>query len=128
MGIPQKDDESPDRRSSGLLRVPFVRRCTLEFEGGRQHTGFVVNINILGAYMARDDFAVQAAIADVLENNRLVAAAARSSRTASPLLDACHALYDEAVTLGHGAADMVAVVRAIEARTHAGDGSRMSAN
>jgi 3-hydroxyisobutyrate dehydrogenase len=63
------------------------------------------------------DFAAQAAAADVLMNNRLVAAAARDSGLASPLLDACHELYDETVALGHGEADMVAVVRAIEGRT-----------
>lgn len=72
---------------------------------------------VKGAKLVRGDFAVQASIANVLENNRLVAAEARSSRTASPLLDACHALYAEALALGHGSADMAAVVRAIEART-----------
>jgi 3-hydroxyisobutyrate dehydrogenase len=50
-------------------------------------------------------------------NNRLVAAAARESDLASPLLDVCHQLYGETVALGYGAADMVAVVRAIEDRT-----------
>jgi hypothetical protein len=54
MGIPENDD-AQGRRSSGLLRVPFVRRCTLEFEDGRSHVAFVVNINVLGAYVARDD-------------------------------------------------------------------------
>ena len=63
------------------------------------------------------DFAVQASITDVLKNNRLIAEAARASHVASPLLDVCHALYGETVALGHGQADMVAVVRAIEART-----------
>ncbi|WP_323120721.1 NAD(P)-dependent oxidoreductase [Burkholderia alba] len=66
------------------------------------------------------DFDVQASIADVFKNNRLVAEAARASGVASPLLDVCHALYGETVALGHGQADMVAVVRAIEARTDAG--------
>jgi 3-hydroxyisobutyrate dehydrogenase len=33
------------------------------------------------------------------------------------VLDACHALFGEAAALGHGGADMVAVVRALEART-----------
>jgi 3-hydroxyisobutyrate dehydrogenase len=33
------------------------------------------------------------------------------------LLDVCHDLYSEAVALGHGSADMAAVVHAIEART-----------
>ncbi|WP_431949011.1 NAD(P)-dependent oxidoreductase [Actinacidiphila sp. bgisy167] len=63
------------------------------------------------------DFAAQAAAADVLHNNRLIAEAARASGLASPLLDACHALFDETVELGEGRADMVAVLRAIEART-----------
>jgi Tfp pilus assembly protein PilZ len=43
------------RRSSGLLRVPFVRRCQLEFDDGRTATAFVVNLNVLGAYVASDD-------------------------------------------------------------------------
>ncbi|MGW4513192.1 NAD(P)-dependent oxidoreductase [Streptomyces sp. NPDC004393] len=63
------------------------------------------------------DFAVQAAAHDVLKNNRLVAEAARAAGLASPLLDVCHTLFDETVTLGHGSEDMVAVLRAIEART-----------
>lgn len=66
------------------------------------------------------DFDVQASIADVLYNNRLVAEAARRAGVASPLLDACHALYGEALALGHGDADMAAVLHAIEARTVAG--------
>ncbi|MGI5204585.1 NAD(P)-dependent oxidoreductase [Spirillospora sp. CA-108201] len=65
------------------------------------------------------DFAVQASIANVLDNNRLIAEAARTARLASPLLDACHALYGETVALGHGEADMAAVVRALESRTAA---------
>jgi 3-hydroxyisobutyrate dehydrogenase len=66
------------------------------------------------------DFSVQAAIADVLKNNRLVAEAARAAHLASPLLDVCHALYGETLAQGHGALDMAAVVRAIEARTDHG--------
>jgi 3-hydroxyisobutyrate dehydrogenase len=65
------------------------------------------------------DFAVQASIANVLQNNRLIAAAARRRELASPLLDACHALYGETLAIGHGDADMAAVIRAIEARTDA---------
>jgi len=65
------------------------------------------------------DFAVQAGVVDVLKNNRLIAEAARSAGLASPLLDVCHALYRETLALGHGGADMVAVLRAIEARTDA---------
>jgi Tfp pilus assembly protein PilZ len=43
-----------ERRSSGLIRVPFVRRCRLEFPN-RTLVGFAVNINILGAYVAAED-------------------------------------------------------------------------
>jgi 3-hydroxyisobutyrate dehydrogenase len=69
------------------------------------------------AKLLADDFSVQAASLDVLKNNRLVAEAARRGRLASPLLDVCHELYGETVALGHGGADMLAVLRAIEART-----------
>ncbi|MBB2938954.1 3-hydroxyisobutyrate dehydrogenase [Amycolatopsis bartoniae] len=72
---------------------------------------------VKGAKLVREDFAVQASIANVLENNRLIAEAARESGTASPLLDVCHALYRETLELGHDRDDMAAVVRAIEART-----------
>ncbi len=60
---------------------------------------------------------MQASIADVLKNNRLIAEAARAAAVASPLLDACHALYGETLAQGHGGADMAAVIRALEART-----------
>jgi 3-hydroxyisobutyrate dehydrogenase len=60
---------------------------------------------------------VQAAVADVLVNNRLVAAAARSANIATPLLDAAHALFQETVDLGGGPQDMAAVLQAIEARS-----------
>lgn len=63
------------------------------------------------------DFAVQAAALDVLKNNRLIAEAARKARLASPLLDVCHTLFEETVARGYGGEDMVAVLRAIEART-----------
>lgn len=66
--------------------------------------------------LAADDFAVQASIADVLYNSRLVADAARSGRVPSPLLDVCRDLYEDAERLGHGTLDMAAVVKAIEAR------------
>jgi 3-hydroxyisobutyrate dehydrogenase len=66
------------------------------------------------------DFAVQAGILDVLKNNRLIVEAAREAGIATPLLDVCHALYTETAELGHGAQDMVAVLRAVEARSDAG--------
>lgn len=63
------------------------------------------------------DFAVQASITDVLKNNRLIAEAAREAKVASPLLDVCHALFAETHALGYDKDDMIAVVRALEART-----------
>ena len=65
------------------------------------------------------DLSPQAAIADVLKNNRLIAEAARAAGVASPLLDVCHALFGETLAQGHGGEDMAAVVRALEARTDA---------
>jgi len=69
------------------------------------------------------DFTVQAAATNVLENNRLIAEAARKAGLASPLLDICHTLFGETVDQGHGTEDMVAVLRALEART---DGAPVS--
>lgn len=74
---------------------------------------------VKAAKLVARDFGAQAAIADVLKNNDLIAAAARAAGIATPLLDVCHALYRETVALGHGGADMAAVVRALEARTGA---------
>jgi 3-hydroxyisobutyrate dehydrogenase len=71
------------------------------------------------AKLVQRDFARQAGISDVLKNSRLVVEAAREAALASPLMDACFALYGETEALGLGAEDMVAVVRAIEARTDA---------
>jgi len=69
--------------------------------------------------LVRGDFEVQASISDVFYNNRLVADAARRAQVCSPLLDACHDLFEEAERLGHGHEDMAAVLRAFEARTEA---------
>lgn len=69
------------------------------------------------AKLLAGDFDAQAKSGDVLKNNRLIAEAARRSQVASPLLDVCHALFGETVALGHGDADMVAVLHALEART-----------
>jgi len=43
-----------DRRNNGLLRVPFIRRCAVAFDDGTSVSTFTVNINVLGAYVARD--------------------------------------------------------------------------
>jgi 3-hydroxyisobutyrate dehydrogenase len=74
---------------------------------------------VKAAKLLAQDFAVQGAISNVLENNRLITEAAREAGVASPLLDVCHALYAETLALGLGAADMIAVIRAIEQRTAA---------
>jgi Tfp pilus assembly protein PilZ len=42
------------RRAGGAIRVPFVRRCEVELPGGPSQSAFVVNINVLGAYVAID--------------------------------------------------------------------------
>jgi 3-hydroxyisobutyrate dehydrogenase len=71
------------------------------------------------AKLLAGDLSPQAAAADVLMNNELVAAAARAAGMATPALDVSHALFREAVAQGHGGEDMIAVIRAIEARTGA---------
>lgn len=60
------------------------------------------------------DLTAQAAVTDVHTNARLVTAAARDAGVASPLADASRALYARAEELGHGGADMIAVIRAFE--------------
>lgn len=72
---------------------------------------------VKAAKLVSRDFAVQAAINNVRENVRLIVEAAREVGVASPIIDACHALYGEAQVLGLGGADMIAVIRAIEQRT-----------
>ncbi len=67
--------------------------------------------------MLRGDFSVQAAIFDVLKNNRLIAQEARVSSVASPLLAVCYELFAETVNLGHSQLDMTAVLLALRART-----------
>ena len=45
----------PDRPVRGMVRVPFVRRCEIAFSSGRTATAFIVNLNVLGAYIAMDE-------------------------------------------------------------------------
>ena len=42
------------RRAGGAIRVPFVRRCQIDYAGGQSDTAFIVNINVLGAYVAHE--------------------------------------------------------------------------
>ena len=71
------------------------------------------------AKLRSDDFAVQAALADVHYNARLITAAARDADVATPLADASEELFAQAERLGHGGVDMAGVLRAFEARTAA---------
>lgn len=65
--------------------------------------------------LVEGDFTVQASVRDVFYNNRLIADAARGAEVPTPLLDACHRLFESADLLGHGHEDMAAVLRAFEA-------------
>jgi hypothetical protein len=51
---PQSVREPVERNTRGMLRVPFIRRCALAFDDGTSASTFTVNINVLGAYVARD--------------------------------------------------------------------------
>lgn len=66
--------------------------------------------------LLKGDFTVQAAISNVVENNRLIAESARAAGIASPLLDVCYELYRETSARGLGGSDMIAVIDAIAAR------------
>jgi 3-hydroxyisobutyrate dehydrogenase len=74
------------------------------------------------------DFAVQAAVPDVLRNNQLIVAAARKLGLAAPLLDVCEELFAETERLGHENADMAAVIHAMTWRTATGTGTASSRN
>ena len=65
------------------------------------------------------DFTMQAGISDVLKNTRFIVQAARTAGVASPLIETCHALFNETQALGFADADIIAVIRAIERRTEA---------
>ena len=60
------------------------------------------------------DLEAQAAIVNVLDNNRLIAESADRAGIAVPLIQACLALYGRADDLGLGQSDMIAVVHALE--------------
>ena len=74
------------------------------------------------AKLVARDFEVQAAISDVLQNNRFVVDSARAAGIATPLTDVCLDLYTETENLGLGGIDMAGVVHAIERRTEAVSG------
>ncbi|WP_148234866.1 NAD(P)-dependent oxidoreductase [Deinococcus maricopensis] len=72
------------------------------------------------AKLVERDFSVQAAVSDALNSARMISETARASGTAAPLIDLTRALLAETVALGAPREDMIAVVRALEARTTAG--------
>ncbi|MBJ3775659.1 NAD(P)-dependent oxidoreductase [Acuticoccus mangrovi] len=99
-------------------RFGLDRQLFAEVIGGGQLASPIARVK--AQKLAAGDFAVQAAVPDALKNNRLAAEAARAANAASPLLDVTEALYAETLALGLGDADLVAVLRAIEARSAVG--------
>ena len=63
------------------------------------------------------DFSRQGAVKVVLQNSNMVEQAAEERKIAVPLLDLSGRLYGEAISLGLGDEDMIAVVSAFEHRT-----------
>lgn len=63
--------------------------------------------------LVEGDLSPQASIRDVLANNVLITEAARAAGIATPLLDACEALYADAAASAEGGLDMIGVVRAL---------------
>ena len=63
--------------------------------------------------LVEQDYTVQASIADVLMNATLIFDAARAAGVASPLLDRSRDLFARTDQLGHGKADMAAVILAL---------------
>ena len=52
MAVPRDEEK---RRAGGAIRVPFVRRCQIDYTGGQTDSAFIVNINVLGAYVAHEN-------------------------------------------------------------------------
>ncbi|MET1007072.1 MAG: NAD(P)-dependent oxidoreductase [Propionibacteriaceae bacterium] len=68
------------------------------------------------AKLVAGDHDAQAAITDVAKNTALITAAAADTGAAAPLARVCDGLFGEAVDLGFGGADLIAVIEALEAR------------
>lgn len=62
--------------------------------------------------IARRDFAAQASVRNVLEVNRLLVEAALESGIPTPLADACRRVHEQALAMGLGDEDMIAVLKA----------------
>jgi uncharacterized protein (TIGR02266 family) len=48
-------EEQPPQTKAALPRVPFVRRCALDFDDGASASAFLVNLNLRGVYIAHDE-------------------------------------------------------------------------
>lgn len=66
--------------------------------------------------MTGGDFSPQAAIRNVLDNNRLIVESAGGIGAATPILDVCETLYADLMNAERSGEDMAAVVEAITAR------------
>jgi 3-hydroxyisobutyrate dehydrogenase len=69
------------------------------------------------AKLAAGDFAKQGSVLDGVNNTRLITDAAREARAGAGMITVVQELFGEAFALGHGADDMIAVIRAMEARS-----------
>jgi 3-hydroxyisobutyrate dehydrogenase len=69
------------------------------------------------AKLVANDYSAQALAHDGCNSTRLITNAARDAHIATSLMNVCRQLYEETVGLGHGSNDMIAVIRAIEARS-----------
>lgn len=109
---------------TGLVEAAYFARCQgldvaqlmAVIEAGPMASAMA---RVKGEKLIAGDFTVQAAISNVRESTRLITAAARSAGISVPVIEECHALYGEAQALGFSAADIVAVLRAIERRSAA---------
>jgi 3-hydroxyisobutyrate dehydrogenase len=72
-------------------------------------------VRVKAPKIARRDFAAQASVRNVLEVNRLLVEAALESGVPTPLADACRRIHEQALVMGFGDEDMIAVLKAYEA-------------
>ena len=76
------------------------------------------------AKLVTADFAKQGSVLDGVNNTALITGAAREAHASAELITAVQRLFNEAFALGHGADDMIAVIRAMEARSRRIEGER----
>jgi 3-hydroxyisobutyrate dehydrogenase len=71
------------------------------------------------AKLINGDFSRQGAVIDGVNNTKLITDAAKQAGISAALISTVRELFDEAFVLGLATEDMIAVIRAIEARTAA---------